>query len=101
MAIVPGDKLGCRMASRKILAFNAKSSVYLRPGGEEYHVIEVSELVDREVLAHLNVAEVAKPRSISSSLELPRHVSNLFVVWRHPGSHEPVRCRKTIVQVNG
>jgi hypothetical protein len=69
VAVVPGHKFSCRMASLQIFAWNAHSAVGLRTGRINDLVIVLAEVSQDDVFAKFNIAIKPKMGMTGDSIE--------------------------------
>jgi hypothetical protein len=88
------------MAAGQLLAGDAQMAVGRSPVGEDHRVIALAELFDRDVGAHLDVAEEAELRARRRLLVDPDHRLDLRVVGRDPEADQSVRRRQPVEHVD-
>ena len=100
MPAVPGDEVGRREAAGKLLAFDVEPAVDRRAVSHDDRVVVLVQLVHRDVLADLDVAEEADAVGLEHLAQRQRDRLDLLVVGRDPVAHEPVRARQTVDDVD-
>src|SRR5690348_10220255 len=64
MAIIPADELGRADDSGKVFAGNAELAVVRRAGGEDYRIVQVEQLADRDISADRHIADKIDARAL-------------------------------------
>src|SRR6266545_1970145 len=100
MAVVPGDKLRSRPGPGQVLAGNAKTPIGLRSERVDDGVVELGQLLVRDVAADLDVAEEAEARLRGGLLERARHRLDVRVVGRDAEANEAPRRRQPLDHVH-
>jgi hypothetical protein len=98
--VVPGDEVGRRVAAAKILAGDAHAPVGLGPRRVDDLVIVGPEILERHVLAELDVAEEAESGVRRRLVEGGRDVLDLLVVGRDPEADQAIGRREAVVEIH-
>ena len=100
VAVVPGDELGGRPRSGKILAGDAQTTVGLRADRVDDRVVERRELVVRDVASHLARCRRSGSRDARRSSRTPETVFSCGMVGCDPETDEPPRRRQPLDHVD-
>ncbi len=98
--VVPGDEVGRRVATAKVLAGDAHAAVGLGAGGVDDLVVVRPEILERDVLPQLDVAEEAEPGMRGRLVEGSGDVLDLLVVRSHSEADQSVRRRQAVEQIH-
>ena len=98
--VVPGHEVGRRMASPEVLPRNAHAAVGLGARRVDDLVVVGAQILDRHVLAQLDVAEEPELRVGGGLVEGGRDVLDLLVVRRHAEPDQAVGRRQAVVEIH-
>ena len=100
VGVVPGDEIEGGVAPAQVLAGNVQAAVALRPHRVDDLVVAGAEIVDGDVPAERDVAEVADLVPGEDLRVHPRHRLDGLVVGRHAVAHQPVRRGQPVDEVD-
>jgi len=100
MAVVPGDELGRRVASPEVFPGHVQATVGLRAGREHDRVVAGAQVGQADVAAELDPPEEPEAWVVGEGFELAHHALDLEVVGRDAETHESVRDREALEQVD-
>lgn len=100
VSAVPGDQRRRRVAAGELFTGNCEPAIALTADSDRDLIVVRPEIAEREVPAELDVPQEAHPRVERHSFEDPDDLLDLRVVRRDTETHEPVRGRQTIEDVD-
>lgn len=100
VSAVPGDQRRRRVAAGEIFTRDPEPAIALTADSDRDLIVVRPEVAEREIPAHLDVPQEAHPRVERHALEDPDDLLDLRVVRRDTETHEPVRGRQAIENVD-
>ena len=100
VSAVPGNQRRRRMAAGEIFTRNCEPAVALTADSASDLVVVRPEIADREIPAQLDVPQEAHPRVERHAFEDPDDLLDFRVVRGDTETHEPIRGRQAIEDVD-
>ena len=100
VAVVPGHEVGRTVGLRQIHARNIQRVIAVRTRRNDDRIIVVTQVVDRHVAAHLDVAEQTNVATLKDLVQRDDDLLDTRVIRRDAVAHETVRRGKTLKQVD-